>query len=592
MNNLINIFKHIQKNNFNGKYERASNKYIINNDNIIEKILTNKKLIKQIIIDKQDKNGINILMYAVSRNNIKWCKLLLDNGPDINIQNNNGDTALIIAVMNNNFEICKLLINKEGININIENINKDTALIIAIKNNNFEICKLLIKNKYFNIQNSEFKKALELTFDIEKLNIHNILLILENNKNIDNIDNINYSLTKKLIENIIKKKINEYKINRKINFDNIFKYFYLLSDYYNKNVYEFINEEYLIFTISKELKELIFYINIFKYNFFTLNQIKIKYNNSIGQNVGGLSRQFFDNLEIQISNNKVSEKNILDILSISKMNSNPIFCNNNNIKLLILNNISKEFKSKIEKNLIFNLLNDCSLKESDCSNPKYMFLKKENLNKLREIVEDEGTYDNYNKIIENKIISNIKDENLINKNKETNINNINNRNLINITNKKLINITNKTNINLINIIKEINKEINKDINIDNIIKETNIYNINNKNLIDKIKEKIINIIKEKLLNKIKEKIINKTKQKIIYKTKQKRIIMRNIINKIKEIKIDIINNKNLINKIKEIINKNNIEQINNYIGINIYKDLYDFFFFYFLFKKINIYLFF
>jgi thiol-disulfide isomerase/thioredoxin len=54
---------------------------------------------------------------------------------------------------------------------------------------------------------------------------------------------------------------------------------------------------------------------------------------------------------------------IVKILAISKVNCNPIFYINENLRKLILLEISKQFSKTIEKNLIYNTLNFISEKE-------------------------------------------------------------------------------------------------------------------------------------------------------------------------------------------------------------------------------------
>jgi ankyrin repeat protein len=50
---------------------------------------------------------------VVSKSNIVWTKLILEQGADKDKANSNGDTPLMIAVKNNHFEIVKYLIEKD-----------------------------------------------------------------------------------------------------------------------------------------------------------------------------------------------------------------------------------------------------------------------------------------------------------------------------------------------------------------------------------------------------------------------------------------------------------------------------------------------
>lgn len=80
-------------------------------------------------INDQDSSGNTALILAISYNNKKIVKLLLNRGADPNIAYG---------------YVAKLLINSKNINLNLKNIGGNSALTVALKNNNVEIAKLLI----------------------------------------------------------------------------------------------------------------------------------------------------------------------------------------------------------------------------------------------------------------------------------------------------------------------------------------------------------------------------------------------------------------------------------------------------------------
>jgi WD40 repeat protein len=186
-----------------------------------------------------------------------------------------------------------------------------------------------------------------------------------------------------------------------------------------------------------------------------LSRIVIRYN--IGSNEGGLSREFFKKLEIQLNykqdlldmkkklnnlgiksernlieieniNSKIKniidlqDENIIDVLVLSKVNDNPIYINNNKLKILILNKIVSNIKKHLNKNFIYNFLyNDGKI---DYSNPSSFLL--DGTNNLSNTNYSEAAIKKY---IKNKTNSN---KNIINSQL------LSNKNIINSQNNSLL----------------------------------------------------------------------------------------------------------------------------------------------------------
>nr|WIK87329.1 ankyrin repeat protein [Oriental turtle dovepox virus] len=89
-------------------------------------------------------NGVTPLCLAVTLNNDKAVKSLLQHGADPDIRNTDLLAPLHLAVKNNNTKIIEELIKYKA-NMNIEDGNGNTPLVLAIKSRNLEMCKILLK---------------------------------------------------------------------------------------------------------------------------------------------------------------------------------------------------------------------------------------------------------------------------------------------------------------------------------------------------------------------------------------------------------------------------------------------------------------
>lgn len=108
------------------------------------------RLTKDVDINKQDKNGNNLLMHAISAKNLQAVNILLEKDININVVDVNKNTALIAAIESGNNSIAQAIINKGKLNedINLNAVNKfgDSALSLAVKNNNTQLVETLLQN--------------------------------------------------------------------------------------------------------------------------------------------------------------------------------------------------------------------------------------------------------------------------------------------------------------------------------------------------------------------------------------------------------------------------------------------------------------
>ena len=95
-------------------------------------------------VNDKDFQGANALIYGSTF--LKWdlsiIKLLIDSGIEINAQDKDGYTALMEATISGNYETVKLLI-ESGADINIKNNDGKTALDFAEENDYKNIIELL-----------------------------------------------------------------------------------------------------------------------------------------------------------------------------------------------------------------------------------------------------------------------------------------------------------------------------------------------------------------------------------------------------------------------------------------------------------------
>jgi ankyrin repeat protein len=94
-------------------------------------------------LNLQNRNGNNILHWAVSAGLLKIVNIILDRVCDINHQNKWGNTPLHDAVIKRNYEMVALLLNRDA-DPNIANKKLETPLYIACKKGDLAISTLLL----------------------------------------------------------------------------------------------------------------------------------------------------------------------------------------------------------------------------------------------------------------------------------------------------------------------------------------------------------------------------------------------------------------------------------------------------------------
>lgn len=102
---------------------------------------------KNIDINYQDPSAeMTPLQMAVSKNNVKICKLLIKAGANLELKNKLNNTPLMTAIYDMDFELIKLLVDS-GANPNSKNgLREDlTPLMFAASAGNNRIVKLLLK---------------------------------------------------------------------------------------------------------------------------------------------------------------------------------------------------------------------------------------------------------------------------------------------------------------------------------------------------------------------------------------------------------------------------------------------------------------
>ena len=412
----------------------------------------------------------------------------INNIIDINHNNIHGNTPLILAAKYEHFSVIKKLLEFKNIDINKTNNDNECALEWTCFNQNEDIFNILIENKNIDINIKSISTGTPFTSSFITGFTHGIDILLDKKCLLYFVDNHPFhssdiseeyleKVTKyfeKLLSNydFLKIYIDENKLedyNFEVHFENIYNYLELnyslqsiiifiykfiksipknsdikVLNNYTKFIYSYlkITHEFLAtsnnrnyneqrYTIrinnNEELKTILELIN--NPNEDNIKNIKLRviYLNGRGSNAGGLTRQFFTNLELQlnkrfkdideisrkilsniqiakltkknINQNKhknleeqkkkllISDANLYTILAISKLNNNPIFIDNKTLKVNILNKISKLLLlNKIKKNIIYNYLssldNEIIDKKFSISNNNYNNNYEQNINYL------------------------------------------------------------------------------------------------------------------------------------------------------------------------------------------------------------------
>ena len=112
---------------------------------LVTKMLKNKKIVKN-LIDKQDINGLNAIMWSCYLGYFEMAKLLIQYKCNPNLKTLHNTCALMFASENPNdlSNIVELLLNNNA-NINATDNDGDTPLHFACTNNNISVVKILLK---------------------------------------------------------------------------------------------------------------------------------------------------------------------------------------------------------------------------------------------------------------------------------------------------------------------------------------------------------------------------------------------------------------------------------------------------------------
>ena len=433
----------------------------------------------------QDNTGKTALSHAVNSNNFNLTKLLIENHADLNIQDNTGKTALIYAVYVKNFYITKLLI-EAGADLNIEDKYGKTALIIAKEIKIKAIIDLFIIN-FFDLN---YDKLLTIT-DFDNLisnmkypdnfprMIHSIYKFIKsipidvNNKkknNINNIKSIPIDVNNK--KNNINKFIKSIPIdvtNKKNNINKFYAkamYNFLIEEEYNKilknsSYTNYIRQRTISVNNGSELKKLISLLenNTINYN----TPLSIIYITQRGINAGGLSRQFFNNLEEQLNyyykKKRFEESRIKLLEKIKNFKSNKK--NNSRAKRELIHEVKKIIEER--SNIINEKINENQEINISIINENYIKSIPNNENEYNKEISLEilikilalSSY-NKNPILYNEIFDGNKYEIIINSIiKEFNINNYLKKLIVNFYLENPSKITNKEiNINSLKIMED------------------------------------------------------------------------------------------------------------------------------------------
>ena len=350
-----------------------------------------------------------------------------------------------------NQELLKLLPNTK-----LENYIKN-----IISNFN-DFSKYFIKNYMIRkdgtitIQNMDYFKLFTLIFSNDIINLDQLNIIkfsdyiisfirsilplselsISNNSNLTNF----YDYLKTYIINIEKyepnKESKKFILNIYIKF--IFEYIPYLNNYYTLDIQmkkRFGGNAYIITNRKEELITLL--------DFFKKGSVKsdyktfITYNGEVGSNAGGLTRDFFKNIESQLNSkeNIVSDTDLLDILALSRFNDNNIYIENKELKQIILQKILSSIKKNLNKNVVKYLL------EYDSNNivMESIIFSENNFNVLPLSYTNKNIINLLNhKKIENNTKNNTENNTKNNNKNNTENNTENNKRIINYIKNKLI----------------------------------------------------------------------------------------------------------------------------------------------------------
>jgi len=122
--------------------------------------------------------GSNALIAAAMKGHAEICRLLLDEGADVNQATDSSDTALSLAIWQNHTEVCIMLMNAGA---NVDNIDKfgDTMLLDAAKHGNVAVMRLLLEKQTLHIDHINKKGDTALIRAAWKGEVEAVQLLLD-----------------------------------------------------------------------------------------------------------------------------------------------------------------------------------------------------------------------------------------------------------------------------------------------------------------------------------------------------------------------------------------------------------------------------
>ncbi|KAJ2953625.1 hypothetical protein O0L34_g1229 [Tuta absoluta] len=124
-------------------WERGLWNAAYNGDNErVQSLIDKAKNVKE-VVNAPDNSGYTALHYAARCGNVDTCKILLNNGADINAQTSGKATPLHKAAAAGKINTVKFLI-QSGADINLQDVDGETLLHKAAGNRNHEVINFIL----------------------------------------------------------------------------------------------------------------------------------------------------------------------------------------------------------------------------------------------------------------------------------------------------------------------------------------------------------------------------------------------------------------------------------------------------------------
>ena len=122
------------------------------------------------VVNQKNVGGASALHIAARKGNLEICKILVDNGADVNSSDNEGWTPLMRAAISENVDLIKLLINS-GADIKKANSNGETSIIISATSECSTCLEVMLSN---------YSLANDAEVDFLKNQLNKAVIIAEN----------------------------------------------------------------------------------------------------------------------------------------------------------------------------------------------------------------------------------------------------------------------------------------------------------------------------------------------------------------------------------------------------------------------------